>query len=57
MEEFLIKLISDTIDYREKSNIKRNDFLDLLIQLKNKGTITDGAKEEITGTFGIENIF
>ncbi|CAH1401358.1 unnamed protein product [Nezara viridula] len=48
VEEFLIKLVTDTIEYREKNDIKRNDFMDLLIQLKNKGTIGDGMKEEIT---------
>lgn len=29
------------MDYREKNNITRNDFLQLLIQLKNKGKIDD----------------
>ena len=29
------------MDYREKNNIKKNDFLQLLIQLKNKGEIED----------------
>ena len=29
------------VDYREKNNIKRNDVLQLLIQLKNKGYIDD----------------
>ncbi|XP_014286356.1 cytochrome P450 6k1 isoform X2 [Halyomorpha halys] len=54
MEEFLIKLVGDTIEFREKNNIKRNDFLDLLIQLKNKGTIGEGANDEITEPFEMD---
>lgn len=33
--------VRETIDAREKGNIKRRDFMDLLIQLKNKGKIED----------------
>jgi len=29
------------MDFREEKNIKRNDFLQLLIQLKNKGKLED----------------
>lgn len=38
---FYLDLITRTIAYREKENIYRKDFLHLLIQLKNKGFITD----------------
>lgn len=48
-------MVSDTIEYREKNNVKRNDFMDLLIQLKNKGTIGDGTKEKITEPLGNED--
>lgn len=37
-------MVGDTITYREANGIKRNDFLDLLIQLKNKGSIEDDLK-------------
>ncbi|XP_059610499.1 probable cytochrome P450 6a14 [Phlebotomus argentipes] len=37
--DFFMKLLRDTIDYREKNNVKRNDFLSLLIQLKNTGKL------------------
>lgn len=43
--QFLRRVFWDTIRYREKNKITREDFLDLLIQLKNKGHI-DGGKEE-----------
>lgn len=34
--EFVQKLIRDTIEYREANNVKRNDFMDILIELKNE---------------------
>jgi hypothetical protein len=29
-------MVEDTVTYRERINIKRNDFMQLLIQIKNK---------------------
>ncbi|GAB0087592.1 Cytochrome P450 [Sergentomyia squamirostris] len=37
--EFFLKLLKDTLEYREQNNIVRNDFLSLLIQLKNTGKL------------------
>lgn len=39
VEEFIYKLVNTTVDYREKNNVQRNDFMQLLIQLKNQGYI------------------
>lgn len=36
IEDFFIKTVSDTVQYREKNNISRNDFLQLLIDMKKK---------------------
>jgi cytochrome P450 family 6 len=44
--KFLRKVFWDTISYREKNRITREDFLDLLIQLKNKGHIDGEEKED-----------
>ncbi|KAJ9594233.1 hypothetical protein L9F63_014393 [Diploptera punctata] len=43
---FLRKVFWDVINHREKNNISRDDFLELLIQLKNKGCVDaeDGEK-------------
>lgn len=38
---FFTKVVKDTIENRENSDIKRNDFMDLLLQLKNKGKLDD----------------
>jgi cytochrome P450 family 6 len=38
--DFIVSLIHQTIDYREKNNFHRNDFMQLLIELKNQGYIS-----------------
>ncbi|XP_049313741.1 probable cytochrome P450 6a13 isoform X3 [Bactrocera dorsalis] len=35
LEDFMVQLVSDTVRLREEQNIHRNDFIDLLIELKN----------------------
>ncbi|XP_055699992.1 cytochrome P450 6A1-like [Phlebotomus papatasi] len=37
--EFFMRLLKETIEYREKNDIKRNDFLSLLMQIKNTGKL------------------
>lgn len=39
IEEFFTGVVRDTIEFREKNKIQRNDFLDLLIQIKNNGSL------------------
>lgn len=48
---FFMKVVRETVDYREKNNINRNDFMDLLIKLKNKKGDDDGL-----GALTIEEI-
>lgn len=42
VSDFFIKITNETVEYREKNNIKRNDFMDMLIELKNQGDTDDG---------------
>nr|CAD7464485.1 unnamed protein product [Timema tahoe] len=38
---FFLNAVNDTVEHREKNNISRSDFLQLLIQLKNKGHLAE----------------
>lgn len=37
---FFMKIVKDVVEYRESKNIKRNDFMDLLVQFKNEGKMS-----------------
>lgn len=52
--DFFFKIVNDTIQYRERNNVSRNDFMHLLIQLKNKGAL-DGETTSV-GTITTEEI-
>ena len=52
--DFFMNVVKETIEYREKNQINRNDFMHLLIQLKNTGTV-DGESKSI-GKVSIEEI-
>lgn len=39
ISDFFMGAVNETVAYREKNNIKRNDLMDLLIKLKNEGRV------------------
>lgn len=47
VEKFIFSIVNQTVEYRESKNVTRNDFLQLLLQLKNKGyvSVDKGEKE------------
>ncbi|XP_020287767.1 cytochrome P450 6j1-like [Pseudomyrmex gracilis] len=38
---FFMRVIRETMDYREKNNIVRHDFVDMLLELKKQGNLSD----------------
>uniref|UniRef100_A0A2Y9D1N5 Cytochrome P450 n=1 Tax=Anopheles dirus TaxID=7168 RepID=A0A2Y9D1N5_9DIPT len=42
---FFMRVVKDTIEYREREQIARNDFMDLLVKLKNTGRLEEGGEE------------
>jgi cytochrome P450 family 6 len=52
--DFFMSAVKQTVEYREKNNISRNDFMHLLIQLKNNGAI-EGESTKI-GNLTVEEI-
>lgn len=47
VSDFFLSSIKETVEYREKNDIKRNDFFSLLLQIKNHGKINDDAGESL----------
>jgi len=46
VSKYFMKMVRDTVEYREKNDVKRNDFMQLLIQMKNK-TLRLAEEEDI----------
>ena len=46
---FIYSLVNETIDFRKKNNFHRNDFMQLLIELKEKGYIPADKGENVSG--------
>ena len=55
VSEFFLKSIRETVDYREANDIQRNDFMNLLLQIKNKGKINDDTGASI-GTLSFNEL-
>ncbi|XP_030080916.1 cytochrome P450 6a2-like [Drosophila hydei] len=49
VHQFFMSLVKETLAIREKENIKRNDFMQMLIELKQKGSFTMDNGEVVTG--------
>uniref|UniRef100_A0A182MT54 Cytochrome P450 n=1 Tax=Anopheles culicifacies TaxID=139723 RepID=A0A182MT54_9DIPT len=41
LEKFFLNLVHETVEYRERNDVQRNDFLNLLLQIKNKGSLEE----------------
>lgn len=53
VEKYFMDLIRQTVECREQSQIRRNDFLDMLIDLKNNRlSKTENAEHQVNLTFG-----
>lgn len=46
VEDFFTNIVNDVVKHREQTGLVRNDFMNLLIQLKNQGKL-DGESVEI----------
>lgn len=48
VEKFITTIVKQTVELREKNDITRNDFMQLLMQLKNQGFLTVDREEKET---------
>ena len=49
VEDFFFSIIKQTVEYRENENFSRNDFMQLIIQLKNQGFVSADKSEKDDG--------
>lgn len=54
VSSFFFKVVRETIAYRKESNVQRNDFMNLLMQLMDKGEL-DGSEEKV-GTLSLNEV-
>lgn len=45
LEDFFINTIKNTIEYRETKNVSRKDFIQMLMEIKNKGYISEDNQD------------
>jgi cytochrome P450 family 6 len=57
VSKYFQSMVQDTVNFREKNNLKRNDFMQLLIQLKNRGELEENhSHREQNGLGNLEDI-
>ncbi|XP_049831289.1 cytochrome P450 6k1-like [Schistocerca gregaria] len=58
ISHYFRRMVRETVNYREEKNVSRKDFLELLIQLKNKGyvDVDKGDAGELNGTADISKL-
>jgi hypothetical protein len=44
IQDYFLGIINEAVEYREKNNIRRNDYFDMLLQLKNEGKLDGDVK-------------
>ncbi|XP_058065110.1 cytochrome P450 6a2-like, partial [Anopheles bellator] len=47
VEKFFLQIVQETVQYREMNNVQRNDFMNLLLQIKNKGSLSEQDAEQM----------
>lgn len=56
VERFFMAIVYETVQYREANNVSRNDFMDLLIKLKNSKKLTETNDSETTGGISMNEL-
>lgn len=56
LEKYWIAMVKQTIDYREKNKIVREDFMQLLLQMRNNGKLEEDGKWNVDIVEGIITI-
>lgn len=41
----MVRIVKDTIEFREANNVQRKDFMQLLLQLRNNGEVNEDSND------------
>lgn len=56
VEKFFIGIVHETVQYREANNVSRNDFMELLIKIKNSKKPNENDAESMGGGLTMEEL-
>jgi cytochrome P450 family 6 len=56
ISNYFLNMVKDTVAYREKNGVKRNDFMDLMLQLKNKTLEVAEGEDMAFGNLDIDDL-
>ncbi|KAL1400197.1 hypothetical protein pipiens_002095 [Culex pipiens pipiens] len=55
VEQFVRNVVRETIEYRESNNVSRKDLMQLLLQLRNSGSVSSDGKWDLTVSHGAKS--
>jgi len=55
IEDFIFSVVKQTVEHREQKNFSRNDFMQMLIQLKNQGFVSVDKEDKENGEIKSES--
>lgn len=56
VERFILDVVRETLEYREKNNVTRKDMMQLLLQLRNTGTVSVDERWDVDTTSKLKNL-
>lgn len=56
VSDYFRTMINETVQYREDNQVMRRDFMNLLMQIKNKGCLTEDESGEVLGNITVDEL-
>jgi cytochrome P450 family 6 len=56
ISNYFLNMVKNTVEYRETNGVKRNDFMDLMLQLKNKTLEVADGEDMTSGNLDIDDL-
>jgi cytochrome P450 family 6 len=56
VSKYFRSMVQDTVNYREKNDFKRNDFMQLFIQIRNKGKVDEETESVVSSVQYLQHL-